>query len=57
LYSKILQSLSYYQRERLQQLIAPSSPRARWNEARWKNEREMGQENGSITILKRMVRK
>jgi hypothetical protein len=42
--------------ERLQQLIAPSSPRARWNESEMKNERGMSQENGSITILK-MVRK
>ena len=36
LYSKILKILSQYQMERLQQLIAPSSPRARWNESKMK---------------------
>jgi hypothetical protein len=43
--------------ERLQQLIAPSSPRARWNESKMKDERGMRQENGSITIAQEMVRK
>jgi len=28
--------------ERFQQLISPSSPRARWNERKMKNERERG---------------